>query len=686
MATLEELVVSLTAETQGLRTELNKATQATSKAADKIDDAVEKMADNSQENISAFQQAMATMAGFIGGQAVIGAFHAVKDAAVGFFKSLVTDGVKAAQVQEDAVNDLNFALARTGKFSRETSEEMQAFASSLQNTTRFGDEVILKNMALIQSLGGLEKDGLKAATQAAANLSAALGIELSAASNLVAKAAAGNVSPFSRYGVVIEAGANKAETFANALEALNSKFGGAAAASVKTYSGVVQQAQNSFGDFTEQVGFLITQNSSVIAMIEEVKNIFNEMGSAVGENKDGLQSFVTQGLLFVVDAVPVMVAGVATIVMSLRDMQKWVLKARGAWNELVGDADKAQELADSLYELENGSRRLEESFSSAIDKANDMASRIRQAAEEGAEGQEALNEMLEKQSAAAAMATEQTKQLTEAEIARNEQARTFAETLMKNAEATESIYAQELEMLALQLEEKTLLEDEFWAAREEALLQKQERESQILEDARARDQITEADYHKAKTQLARQQDVEARKLALEKQKFDQNMDKERMDAMKQFNDGVMILTRSGNKNVAGAAKALASFQATTSGIVAVQNALANVPYPANLAAAAGMAVQTAANVARINGVALNKGGTVPGSGPNRDSVAAMLTPGEEVVNRSTAEMLREFLEGQREGGSLRIELSMRDEIMEFIEAKIIERQRIGVSLLNTRLA
>ena len=76
--------------------------------------------------------------------------------------------IAAAQQQEDAVNELNTALIATGKFSKETSQELQNFASELQRNSTIGDETTLSTAALIQSLGDLEKDGLKRATQAAA--------------------------------------------------------------------------------------------------------------------------------------------------------------------------------------------------------------------------------------------------------------------------------------------------------------------------------------------------------------------------------------------------------------------------------------------------------------------------------------------------------------------------------------
>ena len=205
----------------------------------------------------------------------------------------INEVIDAASKQEDAINQLNSALKISGKFSEDASKGIQEFASTLQRSSKFGDELILENAALIQSLGGLEEDGLKKATQAAADMAAALGIDLTSAATLVGKAAAGEVSSFSRYGVVIKKGADNASTFANALDALNSKFGGAAAAQINTYSGATTQLSNTYGDLLEEIGFLITNNEAVISGIKAVEGVFAILIDTIRSNQEQLSVFIT---------------------------------------------------------------------------------------------------------------------------------------------------------------------------------------------------------------------------------------------------------------------------------------------------------------------------------------------------------------------------------------------------------
>lgn len=200
--------------------------------------------------------------------------------------------VDAAKVQEDAVNALNSALFASGTFTQAASADFQEFASSLQQTSKFGDEAILQNAALIQSLGGLSQQGLKDATSAALDLSAALRIDLKTASNLVGRAATGDVALFKRYGVTIAKGATDAETFANALAELNGKFGGAAAREIVTFSGATTQLSNTFGDLFEELGFIITRSPEVITVVKLLEQGFKVIGTAVKENAGEIRSFI----------------------------------------------------------------------------------------------------------------------------------------------------------------------------------------------------------------------------------------------------------------------------------------------------------------------------------------------------------------------------------------------------------
>jgi len=113
----------------------------------------------------------------------------------------------------------------------------------------------------------------------------------------------------------------------------------------------------------------------------------------------------------------------------------------------------------------------------------------------------------------------------------------------------------------------------------------------------------ETDFQKKKDFLE-QKGVVQRKMLLEQE------NKEKLQGYSTFFSGLSALTESSNKQIAAIGKAAAIANATMNAYVAIQNALANVPYPANIAAAIGIGVQAFANVAKISGVQLAEGGIV----------------------------------------------------------------------------
>ena len=222
---------------------------------------------------SGIGSALSVGAGVLGAQIVT--------RAIGALSGAFRDAIGAANRQEDAINSLNIALKSSGRFTETASKDFQQFASSIQNVSTFGDELILENAALIQSLGQLDQNGLKRATKAAVDLSAALNIDLRSAATLVGKAAVGEVGSFSRYGVAIKKGKDNAETFARTLDLLEQKFGGAAAGKIETTRGAYTQLANAFGDLTEKIGALITKSDGVSGTIKLLAGGVSDLNNAL---------------------------------------------------------------------------------------------------------------------------------------------------------------------------------------------------------------------------------------------------------------------------------------------------------------------------------------------------------------------------------------------------------------------
>lgn len=199
--------------------------------------------------------------------------------------------IQAAAEQEAAFNRFSIALRSTGQFTKEFAQDFSDFASSLQETTKFQDDAVLSGAALLQQIGRLRQDQLIPATKAATDLAAALQIDLETAFTLVGKAAQGNVDSLKRYGIEVQKGSTDAETLANVLTKLNSSFGGAAAAEVKTFSGSVALLSNTFGELLETLGNVIIKNPAVIGLIRELGKSLADLTKGI--NVDGISNSLT---------------------------------------------------------------------------------------------------------------------------------------------------------------------------------------------------------------------------------------------------------------------------------------------------------------------------------------------------------------------------------------------------------
>ena len=195
------------------------------------------------------------------------------------FKKIISEAVQA----ENAMNDFKSALRVTGQNVKETSSSFAEFASSLQKTTTASDDAIIQGGALLTSLGKLRGEGLEKATKAALDLSAGMNIDLNNAFEIVAKAAAGNTGALGRYGIKVDETIPKSERFADALNKINTTFGGFAESKVNTFDGAVTQLSNNFNDLLENLGKAIIQSPQVVAVINFLSQKFAEIADSVGK-------------------------------------------------------------------------------------------------------------------------------------------------------------------------------------------------------------------------------------------------------------------------------------------------------------------------------------------------------------------------------------------------------------------
>jgi hypothetical protein len=626
--------------------------------------------------------------------------------------SVISNGFKSAissvkeftalsKIQEDALNDLDNSLVRTGQFSRATSKDIQAFASELQNNSRFGDEAILKNAALIQSLGSLSKDGLKQATQAAADLSAGIGkISFEQASEFIGKAALGNIGPLRELGIVVESTGDKAKDFQTALSLINDRFSGAAAGQIQNFTGVTQQLDNTIGDLKEKFGDLITQNPAIVTALQKVQQLFSELGSFVEDNKDELKALATEGFLLVVNGAFGLVGAVIEITSAFD-------RARTAYRAFLNAGSISrleEELANLPAQIDAFGNRVETFYEGAL------KSQIERLKGESESERQSYEERLK-------LFESFTQKINEGQDAINSGARSvLGRDLEAEREAASERNRIRIEADELEKQRQLTAFEEDRALRLGYIQSILGEEEALITSARAGELAALGNLKAAKDAISAAE-VKARKADIFAiQKFEALSQAERLANVKSTLGTISSLQSSSNKELFAIGKAAAIATATIDGITAVQKALSSAPPPFNFAIAAIVGAATVANVSKIASskppTGAFDGALVESGSIFKDTEPFMLSKGEVVAPRKDFDDVVEGTARQRgfvkrnESQSTTdstalvrliekmdalintlsdqtqsvVEIRATDDFIEFIDEQLQKRRALGISI------
>lgn len=619
-------------------------------------------------------------------------FDVLTQSAKNLFNTLIVDGVKAAQVQEDAIANLNAALKRSGEFSEEASQEIQDFASALQKTTVVGDETTLELFALGKAFG-FTKDTAKVATEAAIELAAAAGIQLEEAMRRVGRTVSGSIEDVSKFAPAIKELSKEQLAAGDAALILRDALAGTAAAQAATFSGALKQTENAIGDFTEEIGFAITNNEALIAVFKTVSEFAIQFTEGLKGDTKGLQDFVTDGVLFAIDALKLFAAVAQTVTLTTLKLSAGVIKAQGvlsAFTAALGSkeaGERAEKSAEEFLKLTNAINSLEGSGSVFV-QVNDKLEQLRQTAIKAAKSQGDIGTAAEDSANRALTAT---KALTTAQKALISKGVSLVKSV-EDSDFKENLDAQ-LEAIDAAIEAGKVKFEEGELAKEEIALQFQEKQdarvAKELEDieklalAALDADIAELERLTALNELLIEADAELNRALVDsnknridtiitdnadslklQQKLEKdtltekiNSDKRALAAEKQLNKDrreVIAVTASFQsskiKEVAAIGKAAAvanTLIATFEGAQKAFNALAGIPIVGPIlgtAAAAAAIGAGIARVAKITGVELQTGITeVPPGFPN-DTFSARLSSGERVVSAQQNQDLTQFLQ------------------------------------------
>jgi len=175
----------------------------------------------------------------------------------------------ASMEQEKAEVALSGALKASGEYTKELVKDYADYASGIQKVTTYGDEQVLKLMALQKNLG-VTTDRLKQATEMSIGLAAATGRDVQSMAMYIALAEQGEFTMLRRYIPALRSTTDKTEQLKIITEFAARGFL-VAQENAKTFSGGLTQLGNLWGDLQERVGNVIVKNQALLTLMDEGK-------------------------------------------------------------------------------------------------------------------------------------------------------------------------------------------------------------------------------------------------------------------------------------------------------------------------------------------------------------------------------------------------------------------------------
>lgn len=546
------------------------------------------------------------------------ALSAVKDFAV--------ESIKAAQEQENALNNLSVALKRTGEFTEQAVSDFAAFASELQATTIYGDELILSQLALAKSFGASNEQA-KDLVKAAANLSATFGGSLEDNVEKLGKTLQGNAG---RLGQYIGAIGNLRESqlkAGDAIDIVNEKFAGAAQAQTATFTGTITQLSNAVSDLQEELGGLVTGSDLVKGGLGVLTGLFQELTQGFTDSRIASE-LQKNGFVDTESEINRLSEQYAKLTLEL-ERNKATLEQdakpgflSGLFNFFFTNAPLAKENIQKIgFEL----KKLENQINTSAEKTAQIGQPGQGKVDTRAGDDKKVTDQILAQRAQFYVDIQDLE--NQNTLAQNE-----ADILRRSAKQGMT----EQDLLELQSIEQTKLDLQFQA-----------------EEAKARLITNSTNQRLALEKVAGQKSLAQKKLETDqsikleqfKAQEEQKIQQLKFQTASNFlNAGIMLTKQNSNEQ-----KALASTLAVMNTWQAASNALATkAPWPLPQVFAASAVALGFAQVAQINKAKFANGGIVGGSSFAGDRVPVQVNSGEMILNKSQQKELFSLANG---GGS-----------------------------------
>ena len=202
-------------------------------------------------------------------------------AAVGKF---FADSAKSAMDAERSMAGLSAVLQPLGINYDKIKGSTEAYLTTLQRTTRFGDDEYRDTLArMVVRTNDL--NGSQAMLASVAGVAINKQIDLASAGDIVAKAMNGNAKALEQLGL-------KGTPVNEVMDKIREKFQIIAEQDGKTFSGRLEQLKNGWDDFKEAVGFAIIGSNDMTDAAGGLVGMLGRLADFVQDNQAFIGSFI----------------------------------------------------------------------------------------------------------------------------------------------------------------------------------------------------------------------------------------------------------------------------------------------------------------------------------------------------------------------------------------------------------
>lgn len=262
---------------------------------------------------------------------------------VGFLE----DGISAAQDQEKALASLAHQLSLTGDSSQDALDDFKAFADKMETTTKYGDDLILSQLALAKSFGVSDIEARKM-VEAATELSAVTGKDLQSSVRDLGLTFSGTMGKLDEQIPILKDLTKEQLASGAAVDVILSRFGGSAQAEIQTFGGAIIQLRNSFGNLAESFGEIIVQNPVVIAVVQKITSLFSELTNMVSVNGDSIRKVFNSAIVETLSIISNMTPALVFVVDLFKMIFDTVITLSGAFLQIASSVASIQGVSDFL--------------------------------------------------------------------------------------------------------------------------------------------------------------------------------------------------------------------------------------------------------------------------------------------------------------------------------------------------